>query len=65
MTRVEERKALADEYEVKLKEKHAEKYSRFQYKFLAEMLAHDQYKSFEDPPGHAMFKRENKEQRKG
>ena len=65
MTRVEERKALADEYEAKLKEKHADKYSRFQYKFWAEMLAHDQHKSFDDPPGHSMFNRESKEGRRG
>ena len=29
------------------------------------MLAHDQHTSFDDPPGHAMFKIESKEGRKG
>ena len=59
MTKMEEKRALADDYEKKLKEKHPEKYSKFQYKFWAEMLAHDQHQSFDDPPGHAMFKRES------
>ena len=29
------------------------------------MLAHDQHQSFKDPPGHAMFRRENKGAKKG
>ena len=48
-----------------MKEKHADKFSKFQYKFWAEMLAHDQHQSFEDPPGHTMFRRENKWAKKG
>lgn len=65
MSKMEEKRALAEEYEQKLKEKHADKFSKFQYKFWAEMLAHDQHQSFEDPPGHAMFRRETKGSRKG
>ena len=65
MSRVEEKRALAEENEKKLKEKHADKFSNFQYKFWAEMLAHDQHQSFEDPPGHAMFRRESKGAKKG
>lgn len=60
MSKMEEKRALEEEYEQKLKEKHADKFSKFQYKFWAEMLAHDQHQSFEDPPGHAMFRRESK-----
>ena len=56
---------LAEENEMKLKEKHADKFSNFQYKFWVEMLAHDQHQSFEDPPGHAMFRRESKCAKKG
>ena len=29
------------------------------------MLAHDQHQSFEDPPGHAMFRHETKGTKKG
>ena len=49
----------------KLKEKHADIFSNFQYKFCTEMLAHDQHQSFEDPTGHAMFRRESKGAKKG
>lgn len=55
-----EKRALAVDYVQKLKEKHAEKILKFQYKFWAEMLVHDQHQSFEDPPGHAMFRCETR-----
>lgn len=60
-----EKRALAEDYEQKLKEKHGDKFSNFQFKFWAEMLAHDQHQSLEEPPGHAMFRRESKGGKKG
>ena len=57
---MEEKRALAEDYEQKLKEKHRDKFSNFQFKFWAEMLAHDQHQSLEEPPGHAIFRHESK-----
>ena len=55
----EEKKAAAQEYEQKLLEKHANKYSRYQIKFWSEMLANGGYSDIENPPaGAAMFSRE-------
>ena len=39
VSKSEERKAMADEYETRLKQRHNDKYSRFQYKFWAEMIS--------------------------
>ena len=39
MSKMKEKRSLVEEYEQKLKEKHADKFSKFQYKFWAEMLS--------------------------
>ena len=54
-----------EDYEQKLKEKHGDKFSNFQFKFWAKMLAHDQHRSVEEPPHHAVFRCDRKEGKKG
>ena len=53
---IEEKRKLAEEYE--LKEKHANAYSKFQYKLWAEMLSTGVHTSLEEPPSAAMFSRD-------
>ena len=61
MVAADERKALADDFEQKLEEKHRDKnYSRFQIKIWAEALASNQHTDMECPPAYAMFGRERK-----
>lgn len=57
---IEEKRELTNEYELKLKEKHEDAYSRFQYKLWAEMLSTGVHTDLEEPPAAAMFSRENK-----
>ena len=56
----EERKAMAEEYESALKEKHQDAYTRFQYKLWAEMLAAGVHTDLDSPPSASMFGREHK-----
>ena len=57
---VEVRKAKAREYELKLLELHKDKWTSFQYKLWAEMLACGTHTSISDPPSASMFGRESK-----
>ena len=57
---IEEKRELAEEYEQKLKEKHADAYSKFQYKLWAEMLSTGVHTSLEEPPSAAMFSRDKR-----
>ena len=43
-------KALAEEHEQELKEKHSDKYTHFQYKLWAEMLASGVHPDSDEPP---------------
>ena len=55
----EDKRAAALEFEEKLLAKHPEKYSRYQIRFWAEMLANGGYSDLDTPPaGAAMFHRE-------
>ena len=56
----EEMKAVVEEFEKKLLEKHPDKYSRYRIKFWAEMLANGGYSDLDNPPaGAAMFNRDH------
>ena len=57
------RKELAEEHERELKEKHGDKYTRFQYKLWAEMLASGVHTNVDEPPAASMFSRSSKRQR--
>ena len=54
-----DKKEMVADYETRLKEKHGDKFSRFQFKIWAESLASGQYLDLETPPGYAMFNRES------
>ena len=55
----EDKRAAALEFEEKLLAKHPDKYSRYQIRFWAEMLANGGYSDLDTPPaGAAMFHRE-------
>ena len=56
----DDKKAQADDYVTQLQEKHGDKYTRFQYKLWAEMLATGVHTEVETPPVASMFSRENK-----
>ena len=60
LSKQEERKAKAEEYETTLKEKHEGSYTRFQYKLWAEMLTAGVHDDINTPPAASMFSRENK-----
>ena len=49
------RKELAEEHERELKEKHGDKYTRFQYKLWAGMLASGVHTNVNEPPAASMF----------
>ena len=57
------KKALAEEHEQELKDKHDDKYTRFQYKLWAEMIASGVYTDSDEPPAASMFSRTPKRQR--
>ena len=60
----EEKRAAALEFEEKLLAKHPDKYSRYQIRFWAEMLANGGYSDLDNPPaGAAMFHRETASKR--
>ncbi len=59
-SKLDERKALAEEYETKLKENHGDSYTRFQYKLWAEMLAAGVHVDLNTPPAASMFGREKR-----
>lgn len=54
---------LAEEYEKELTEKHGSKYTRFQYKLWAEMLASGVHEAKDEPPAASMFTRGTKQQK--
>ena len=54
------KKELAVSYEKQLAEKHSNKYTRFQYKLWAEMLASGVHSDTENPPAASMFSRNTK-----
>ena len=54
---------LAEEYEQKLQEKHSSRYTPFQYKMWAEMLASGVHNDMEEPPADSMFTRGTKHQK--
>ena len=60
LSKQEEQKAKAEEYETTLKEKHEGSYTRFQYKLWAEMLTAGVHNDINTPPAASMFSRENK-----
>lgn len=53
---VGEKKAVVADFEHQLREKHGDKYSRFQIKIWAEVLANGQYSDLDThtPPGYAI-----------
>ena len=54
------KKELVESYETQLTEKHSDKYTRFQYKLWAEMLASGVHNDTENPPAASMFSRNTK-----
>lgn len=56
-------KELAEEHEQELQEKHGSKYTRFQYKLWAEMLASGVHNDMGEPPAASMFTRGTKQQK--
>lgn len=54
---------IAEEHEQELQEKHGSKYTRFQYKLWAEMLASGVHDNKDGPPAASMFTRGTKQQR--
>ncbi len=56
-TKQEERKAIADDYESKLRQKHQDAYTRFQYKLWAEMLAAGVHTDLNAPPAASVWSR--------
>ena len=57
---LDDRKAKAKEYELKLLEQHKDKWTSFQYRLWAEMLACGTHTSISEPPSASMFGRESK-----
>ena len=57
-TNAENKKALVEEYEQKLQVKHQDKYSRFQIKLWAEMLATGVHTDLDKAPAASMFGRD-------
>ena len=55
LSSVDARKELAEEHEQVLKEKHGDKYMRFEYKLWAEMLASGVHTNVDEPPAASMF----------
>jgi len=60
LSKQDERKAMAEEYETTLKEKHQDTYTRFQYKLWAEMLAAGVHTDINTPPAASMFSQQNR-----
>ena len=58
LTTTEQKKALVEDYEQKLQEKHQDKYTRFQIKLWAEMLATGVHTDLDTPPAASMFGRD-------
>lgn len=63
LSSVDSKKALAEEHEQELKDKHGDKYTRFQYKLWAEMIASGVYTDSDEPPAASMFSRNTKRQK--
>ena len=57
LSSMDEKKALAEEHEQQLREKHGDKYTRFQYKLWAEMLTSGVHTDLDEPPAASMFSR--------
>lgn len=55
MSKVEEKRVIVEDYERQLKEKHDGKYTRFQLKLWAEMLAVGSHEDLDTPPSASMF----------
>ena len=55
MSKQEERRAMTEEYETKLKEKHGDTFSAFQLKLWAEMLSSGVHTDLDVPPAASMF----------
>ena len=60
LSSMDEKKALAEEHEHELREKHGDKYTHFQYKLWAEMLASGVHTDSDEPPAASMFPRTTK-----
>ena len=54
---------MAEEHEQELQEKRGTKYTRFQYKLWAEMLASGVHDNMDEPPAASMFTRGMKHQK--
>ena len=63
MSKQEERRATTEEYLAKLKDKHADKFTQFQFKLWAEMLTSGVHTDIDVPPAASMFGRESKKGR--
>ena len=57
-TNSEQKKALVEDFELKLQEKHKDKYTRFQIKLWAEMLSTGVHSDLDNPPAASMFGRD-------
>ena len=56
----DERRAKTEEYETKLKDKHGDKFTSFQFKLWTEMLTSGVHTDLDVPPAASMFGRETK-----
>ena len=63
MSKQEEQRAMTEEYETKLKDKHGDKFTSFQFKLWAEMLTSGVHNDLDVPPAASMFGRESKKGR--
>ena len=57
VSKAEEKRAIIEDYERQLKEKHEGNYTRFQLKLWAEMLAAETHNDLNEPPTASMFSR--------
>ena len=58
LTNSEQKKALVEDFELQLKVKHKDKYTRFQIKLWAEILATGVHSVLDNPPAASMFGRD-------